>query len=169
MLTFGLILVVLSGAAVAASFVLGRHTRSPEGFLPSHPSVLAENLRLYGIIGLILGAKITYLGLLFASFTVFTAISIFGVFLGPFAPIVTLSVMSGFEVDLKVKIRGAKADVVITREDDRPFTEWRDVRRRIAGIPHVAASTPYLEAEVMIRAGGTPVGIIVRGIDPETA
>ena len=73
--------------------------------------------------------------MLFASFTVFTAISIFGVFLGTAAPIVVLSVMSGFEADLKGKIRGAKADVVITRTDDRAFTDWRAVREKIAGVP----------------------------------
>ena len=59
------------------------------------------------------GVLVTYLGILLATFTVFTAISIFGVFLGTAAPIIALSVMSGFEADLKGKIRGTKADVVI--------------------------------------------------------
>ena len=86
------------------------------------------------IIGIILGGVITYLGVLFATFTVFTAISIFGVFLGTAAPIIALSVMSGFEADLKGKIRGSKADVVITRGDDKPFTDWKDVRAKIAGV-----------------------------------
>ena len=99
-----------------------------------------------------LGFLITYLGVLFASFTVFTAISIFGVFLGTAAPIVVLSVMSGFEADLKGKIRGAKADVVITRTDDRRRspTGGRSARRS-PRVPGVVASTPYLESEVMLN------------------
>lgn len=169
MLLLGVAILLLSAAALVASHLLGHRIRSPEGLLRLRPSLLAENLRLGGIIGLIVGAKIAYLGLLFASFTVFTAISIFGVFLGTFAPIVTLSVMSGFETDLKTKIRGAKADVVITAADDREFKDWQEVRRKIAEVPGVMASTPYLEAEVMLKAAGTPVGILVRGIDPASA
>ena len=71
-----------------------------------------------------LGLVLSILGWLFASFTVFTAISIFGVFLGTGAPVIVLSVMSGFESDLKRKILGTKADVVISAADDAPFTDY---------------------------------------------
>ena len=77
--------------------------------------------------------------------------------------------MSGFETDLKTKIRGAKADVVISRADDAPFNEWDEVKKRIANVPRLVASTPYLEGEVMIRTGPAAAGIIVRGIDPASA
>ena len=128
-----------------------------------------EYLRTGGAFVTGLGLLITYLGVLFASFTVFTAISIFGVFLGTAAPIVVLSVMSGFEADLKGKIRGSKADVVITRKDEGGFTEWRSVRQKIAGVPGVLASTPYLESELMLNAANTPAAVVMRGIDPESA
>ncbi len=168
MLWLGIAVVVIALGLAIASFVLGHRGRSPDGLMPHETSRLVENLRIVGVSGLIVGAMVTYLGLLFASFTVFTAISIFGVFLGTFAPIVTLSVMSGFESDLKTKIRGTKADVVITAPDG-PFTDWAEVRRRIAQVPGAVASTPYIESEVMIKAGPTPAGIMLRGIDPETA
>ena len=77
--------------------------------------------------------------------------------------------MSGFEADLKGKIRGAKADVVVTIPDDRPFLEWEGVRKKILEVPGVAAATPYLEAEVMVRSGASPAGIVLRGIDPASA
>jgi lipoprotein-releasing system permease protein len=160
---------VLSLAAVGASSWLEAPRRTADGLLQLRASVLADNLRLAGVIGLILGAKVTYLGVLLSTFTVFTAISIFGVFLGTFAPIVTLSVMSGFEADLKAKIRGAKADVVISEAHGNPFTNWADLRRRLSSAPGVVASTPYVEAEVMIEAGQTTVGIVLRGIDPASA
>jgi lipoprotein-releasing system permease protein len=168
-LVAGLIIIALALACVTAAHFLGHRMRTQDGLLSYRPSLFTENLRLAGIAGLILGAVTTYLGLLLASFTVFTAISIFGVFLGTALPIVTLSVMSGFEMDLKTKIRGAKADVVVAVADDRPFTGWEDARRKIAAVPGVVASTPYIEAEVMMQAGQTTAAVLLRGIDPATA
>jgi lipoprotein-releasing system permease protein len=168
-LIVGLCVVALGIAAMTASYVLARRVEPGlELFRPRPPQYL-EYLRNGGVIAIIVGGMIAYFGALLASFTVFTAISIFGVFLGTAAPIVVLSVMSGFEADLKGKIRGAKADIVISRKDDKPFLDWRKVRATIATIPGVAASTPYLESEVMLNATGIPAGVVLRGIDPESA
>lgn len=169
LLWLGLVILLLAVGVLLAGHLVGAQTRDPQGLLRLRESMMVARLTQVGVIGVIVGALVSYLGLLFATFTVFTAISIFGVFLGTGAPIVALSVMSGFEMDLKTKIRGAKADVVITASDERPFTEWRAVQRQLRGMPGVAASTPYLESEVMIQAGQTPSGILVRGIDPASA
>jgi lipoprotein-releasing system permease protein len=114
-----------------------------------------------------LGLLLAILGGLFASFTVFTAISIFGVFLGTGAPIIALSVMSGFEADLKSKIRATKADVVIDRADDQPFTDWRQIKEKIADVPGVVASMAYIESEVIVKHISNPagMGIILRGVE----
>ena len=121
----GLVVLLLAVLDLAALKLFGRPARVPSGLLTLQPSVVFERLWMGGVIGVIAGAVLTFMGVLFASFTVFTAISIFGVFLGTAAPILALSVMSGFEMDLKTKIRGAKADVVITTADDQPFLDWR--------------------------------------------
>ena len=168
-LYLGIAVLLLAALDLTAVKLFGQPARSASGLLVPEPSVMFERLWMAGVVGAIAGAVVTFMGVLFASFTVFTAISIFGVFLGTAAPILALSVMSGFEVDLKTKIRGAKADVVITTADDRPFLDWRKVRQTVLGEPAVVGATPYLEAEVMIRAGSAPAGIMLRGIDPETA
>jgi lipoprotein-releasing system permease protein len=118
-----------------------------------------------------LGLLLTILGGLFASFTVFTAISIFGVFLGTGAPIIALSVMSGFEADLKAKIRATKADIVIGAADDRAFTDWKEVQEKIAPIKGVVDSMAYIESEVIVKHASNPagMGIILRGIDATRA
>lgn len=167
LLLLGLALLVLSGGALLAAHLVG--PKSVDLFLRPRETLLVGTLRQAGIAGLIIGAVLTFLGVLFASFTVFTAISMFGVFLGTSAPIIALSVMSGFESDLKGKIRGAKADIVITTKDESEFGEWADVQRRIADLPGVEASTPFVEGEVMVISGGTPAGIVLRGIEPSTA
>ncbi len=122
-----------------------------------------------GAIGL--GLLLTILGGLFASFTVFTAISIFGVFLGTGAPTIALSVMSGFEADLKSKIRATKADIVIGAADDRAFTDWKEVQEKIAPIKGVVDSMAYIESEVIVKHASNPagMGIILRGIDATRA
>ncbi len=168
-LVVGLVILVLAALLLVGLKLYGHAPRTVSGLLGPQSSVWFERLWMGGTIGVIVGVVITFMGVLFASFTVFTAISIFGVFLGTCAPILALSVMSGFEVDLKTKIRGAKADVVITPADDRPFLDWRKVRETVLAVPGVKGATPYLEAEVMIRAGSAPAGIMLRGIDPESA
>jgi lipoprotein-releasing system permease protein len=140
-------------------------------WLTARPSLLIENLKTVGVIAAIVGVIFTILGALFSTFTVFTAISIFGVFLGTGAPIIALSVMSGFEADLKTKIRATKADIVVSATEDRPFTDWKAVQKRLAEVPEVVSSMAYLESEVIIKHATNPsgMGIVLRGIDATSA
>jgi lipoprotein-releasing system permease protein len=123
------------------------------------------------VIVIVVGGLFAFIGALFALFTVFTAISIFGVFLGTSAPIIALSVMSGFEADLKSKIRATKADIVVSTTEDRPFTDWQAIQKRLAEFPEVVSSMAYVESEVIIKHATNPsgMGIILRGIDPGPA
>ncbi|MBN2576902.1 MAG: ABC transporter permease [Deltaproteobacteria bacterium] len=170
-LKVGLAILLLSAGILVHLKVHGTAPRDPHAIFAVRPDPTYEWLRIFGVIGLIAGFIITFLGSLLASFTVFTAISVFGVFLGTAAPILALSVMSGFEADLKGKIRGAKADVVVTMpsDDERPFLAWQKARATILRVPGVSGATPYLEAEVMVRSGASPAGVVLRGIDPGTA
>jgi lipoprotein-releasing system permease protein len=168
-LKVGLVLALLGVADLVFLKLRGTPIRDPYGFASARPNPVYEWMRVGGIVDIIVGVIVAYVGALFSRFTLFTAISIFGVFLGTSAPILALSVMSGFEADLKGKIRGAKADVVVSVPDDRPFVDWQRVRDTILRVPGVSGATPYLEAEVMVRSGASPAGIVVRGIDPTTA
>ena len=134
-------------------------------------TVWLEIVKTVGMVVAGLGFIVAMLGALFTFFRVFTAISIFGVFVGTQTPIVALSVMSGFEADLKAKIRATKADVVIEIADDRPFTDWTQVQRQVASIDGVVASMAYVESEVIVKHASNPagMGIILRGIDAEKA
>ncbi|HVY40741.1 MAG TPA: ABC transporter permease [Polyangia bacterium] len=158
-------------AAALIPRLMGVHARAPGEWMEPSPLAIVDRLRTAGLIGVGVGLLLTLLGALFALFTVFTAVSIFGVFLGTGAPIIALSVMSGFEADLKGKIRATKADVVVSTSDDRPFTDWQQVDAKLAGIPDVVGSMPYVESEVIIKHATNPagMGIIVRGIDPISA
>lgn len=99
--------------------------------------------------------------------TIFTSISTFGLFLGTAALVTALSVMSGFEQDLKGKILGTHAHMVVTAPD-RSFTDYREVLAKVEKVPGVLAATPYLTSEVMIASPSNLSGVIIKGIDPTT-
>jgi lipoprotein-releasing system permease protein len=174
-LATGLAFVVLGALALAVSAIASRyahpHTFAPGEWLEARPVVWLEHVKTGGVVAIILGLMLALLGGLFASFTVFAAVSIYGVFLGTGAPIIALSVMSGFENDLKTKIRSTKADVVVERSDDKPFTDFEAVDAKLQGIPGLAGSMPYIETEVIVKHVTNPagMGIILRGVDPARA
>ncbi len=97
-----------------------------------------------------------------------TLISIAGVAIGVWALTVVLSVMSGFEADLKRKILGAQAHGHVMKYGEAAFTEWEDVRTRLLAVPGVKGATPFLYNEVMLASGGNLTGAILKGIDADT-
>ncbi len=97
-----------------------------------------------------------------------TLISVGGVALGVWALTVVLSVMSGFENDLKSKILGARSHGVVLKYGDNDFTEWRAVRDRVLSVPGIAGATPFLYSEVMLSADRQLAGAILEGVDPTT-
>src|SRR5512143_40362 len=76
-----------------------------------------------------------------------TVISIGGVALGVMTLIVVLSVMSGFETDLKQKILGTNAPVIVTSFNDKGITDYDSVMARISRMPHVVSASPFTYEE----------------------
>jgi lipoprotein-releasing system permease protein len=132
-----------------------------------------QNLQVGSLIALVGGVLVCVFGFFHSLQSIFTTISTFGVFLGTAALVIVLSVMNGFEVDLRHKILGSNAHMLVTRED-APFTEWREVQRRIDGLcttdraACVVAYTPYVSSEVVVAANSNYQPVIIKGIDPVT-
>ncbi|HUK65656.1 MAG TPA: ABC transporter permease [Anaeromyxobacteraceae bacterium] len=97
-----------------------------------------------------------------------TLISIGGVAIGVWALTVVLSVMSGFEGDLKAKILGTNAHGIVMKYGQNDFTEWRETRQRVLAVPGVVGATPFLYNEVMLSADQNLTGAVLKGIDPST-
>jgi lipoprotein-releasing system permease protein len=97
-----------------------------------------------------------------------TLISIFGVALGVWALIVVLSVMSGFEADLKQKILGHTAHGMVMAWGQDDFGDWREARQKALKVRGVEGATPFLYAEVMLSSGQSLSGSFVKGIDVAT-
>src|SRR4029079_8689132 len=79
------------------------------------------------------------------SLTIFTTSSTYGMFVGCAALVIVLSVMSGFEADIKHKILGTHAHVTVTRLDEA-FTEFPTVLERVRKTDGVLAVSPVLSS-----------------------
>lgn len=101
-------------------------------------------------------------------FTFYSTVSITGVSVGCAALVLVLSIMNGFESDLRQKILGSNAHVQISKEDGE-FTEWEEVRARIDRVPGVVASTPFATSEVVVAANSNYYNVVIKGIDVESA
>lgn len=96
-----------------------------------------------------------------------TLISIGGVAIGVWALTTVLSVMGGFEGDLKAKILGSRSHGILTKGGKNDFTEWRRVREKVVGVAGVTGATPFLYSEVMISSGQNLAGSVLYGIAPD--
>lgn len=98
--------------------------------------------------------------------TVISFLAFLGVGLGSFALCMTISVMGGFGNDLKRKILGNNAHVIVDRERGG-FHDWRPLLDRIAALPEVTSAMPLVQGEVMVTLQTNLSGVILRGINPD--
>lgn len=99
--------------------------------------------------------------------SIITFISTAGVTLGVMALIVVLAVMTGFEEDLKEKILGTNAHIVVVR-NGAPMEEYQQVMEQLKGMEGVVAATPFIYNQVMLSTGKNVSGVVLRGIDVPT-
>jgi len=93
-------------------------------------------------------------------------ISMFGIALGVMALIVVLSVMNGFEKELKGRILGMVSHVTVSSLDGS-LKDWRSLSDQITNNDSVVGIAPYVEAEAMLSNFSSVSGAIIRGIEPE--
>jgi len=96
--------------------------------------------------------------------SIISLISVLGVAVGVAALIVVIAVMSGFDNDLKEKMIGTNAHMVV--EADYGMRPSDEMLSRIMETPHVLAASFYLHGQALIRSNGNVTGVIVKGIDP---
>lgn len=99
--------------------------------------------------------------------TAIGALSIMAVAFSSCTLTTTLSVMGGFRNDLKRKILGNNAHVVIDREHGT-FEGWQPMLETVRANDEVIGATPYVQGEVMITSATNLSGAVLRGIDPAT-
>jgi len=94
-----------------------------------------------------------------------SATSMAGIALGVAALIVVLSVMNGFQKELRARILGVASHVQVSGPDNR-LADWQAVAAIAERDPQVVAAAPFVNAQGLLSAGQAVRGSVVRGILP---
>jgi lipoprotein-releasing system permease protein len=92
-------------------------------------------------------------------------VSMIGIAVGVWALIVVLSVMNGFQKEVRTRILGVASHVQILGSGNR-LGDWQGIARIAQGHPRVLATAPFVQAQAMLAAGSAVRGAVVRGILP---
>jgi lipoprotein-releasing system permease protein len=95
-----------------------------------------------------------------------SAISMLGIAIAVAVLIIVLSVVNGFEKELRERLLAMSADATI-EDPDGTFRNWQERARRAADNPEVVAAAPYVDGQALLILGGRLSGVELRGIDPE--
>ncbi|MGC4027667.1 MAG: lipoprotein-releasing ABC transporter permease subunit [Steroidobacteraceae bacterium] len=95
-----------------------------------------------------------------------TVISAVGLMLGVAVLVVVLSVMNGFEKELRQRILSVTSHATLMGLEG-PLPDWREARDRALAMPGVVAAVPYVEAYGMLASGQKLAGTQLRGVLPE--
>ena len=98
--------------------------------------------------------------------SVITAFSIIGIALGMTALITVLSVMNGFQREIRTRILGVASHVQLSGADGK-LVEWQRVAAAAARHEQVLAAAPFVNAQGLLTRGQAVRGAAVRGVLPE--
>jgi lipoprotein-releasing system permease protein len=97
--------------------------------------------------------------------SVISLISMLGITLGVMALIVVISVMNGFQKELRDRILGMASHATVAAYG-RELQDWEDLAERVKSLPDVLGAAPYVEGEAMLTHRSAVSGAIIRGVDP---
>ncbi|HKB61199.1 MAG TPA: lipoprotein-releasing ABC transporter permease subunit [Gallionellaceae bacterium] len=95
-----------------------------------------------------------------------SGISILGITLGVTALIVVLSVMNGFQKEVRARILGITPHLQISSFEG-PLADWQPILKVVSHNPGVSGAAPYVSGEAMLSLDNNVEGVTVRGIAPE--
>ena len=95
-----------------------------------------------------------------------TVLAALGVAVGVMVLVVVIAVMSGFQSELKRRILGIEAHMLVMRHNGW-IGNYTKVAEEIDRIEGVEQAAPFVYGQGMLRAAGGVAGIVLRGIEPD--
>jgi lipoprotein-releasing system permease protein len=95
--------------------------------------------------------------------SIITLISLLGVMLGVTVLILVISVMTGFDRELRQKVIDFDAHILVTTED--VLRDWRPVKEKIDHTPGVVATAPFVQGPVIVEFENRRLAPMIRGVD----
>jgi lipoprotein-releasing system permease protein len=96
-----------------------------------------------------------------------SGVSMLGIALGVAALIIVLSVMNGFQKDVRARMLAVISHVEVSEPGGGALPDWRKTAEEARRNPEVIGAAPFVSSQALIVRGDEPRGVIVRGIDPE--
>jgi lipoprotein-releasing system permease protein len=93
-----------------------------------------------------------------------SGISTAGIALGVAALIVVLSVMNGFQKEVRDRMLSVLSHIEITAPDGLP--DWQTLSAKVASQPHVLGVAPMVSSQGLLSRGEIMRGVAVRGVSP---
>ncbi len=100
----------------------------------------------------------------FISFISF--VSVIGIALGVAALIIVLSVMNGFQKEVRDRMLSAIPHVELLSADGAALPDWQALASQARGLPQVQAAAPFIAVQSLLARGEDMRGVVVRGISP---
>src|SRR5580700_6581499 len=94
-----------------------------------------------------------------------SVVSAAGLAIGVAVLIVVLSVMNGFERELRIRILSVTSHATLTGLESS-LTDWQHAQAEALKMPEVRAAVPYIEAQALLMHGAHTAGTSVRGVLP---
>ncbi len=94
-----------------------------------------------------------------------SGLSVAGIALGVAALIVVLSVMNGFQKEVRDRMLSVLSHIEVVATE-RPMLDWQSVVAQARSNPLVIAGAPYVAGQAMLTRDDSVRGVLVRGIDP---
>jgi len=92
-------------------------------------------------------------------------ISMLGMALGVMALIVVLSVMNGFQKEIRARMLGASPHLEVVADGGR-LNNWPAILEKVKHFSQISAAAPYVSGQGMLSFGQSVQGVLVRGIEP---
>ena len=92
--------------------------------------------------------------------------SMLGIALGVTALITVLSVMNGFEKELRHRMLGMSSHVVVNTSSNS-WSNWQDLAEELRNKPRVIGVAPFIQGQAMVTYNKNVKGSFLQGIDPE--
>ncbi len=96
-----------------------------------------------------------------------TYISLLGVTIGVFALVVVLSVMNGFESEVRSRFIGFDAHLRLQAFHNKGVKDYQKLMAMVEKEKHVVGVAPYIMDKAMIKVGDNVEGVVLKGTDQE--
>ena len=95
-----------------------------------------------------------------------SGVSMLGIALGVAALIIVLSVMNGFQKEVRDRMLGVVSHIEIYARDGQALPDMDQTLRQARANPQVVGAAPFIATQALLARGEDMKGVMVRGIDP---